>query len=181
MPTTEKRKSSVNLTPFLCFQAVNSASFESFEKIPIQKETQESDSWTWNVNKCSQGCGLQKKMVPGKQQFSSDNGVFNCCYGFSPPRDCAVILLVSIWGCCLLLLWCFCFDLVGLFQGSNGSRKSSFDSPGGTEEEAGGGEGAGLKQVGPWEECKTNRQTALRNCLLKTNNQFWEDRQSTFP
>ena len=59
------------------------------------------------------------------------------------------------------------------FQGSSGSRKNSFDSPGAMPEEAGGGEGAGLKQVGPWEDFfktapvlsfltdkQTNRQTS---------------------
>ena len=38
-----------------------------------------------------------------------------------------------------LLLWYFHFDKVVGLQGSSGSRKSSFDSPGVTEEEAADG------------------------------------------
>ena len=44
----------------------------------------------------------------------------------------------------LLLLWYFHFDKVVGLQGSSGSRKSSFDSPGVTEEEAADGRQVGM-------------------------------------
>ena len=52
-------------------------------------------------------------------------------------------------------------DLVS--QGSSGSRKSSFDSPGVLEEEAedGIGDGAGLRQV----NFQTNRQTCKQTIM----------------